>query len=170
MDRSAGPKLRGVYVGMPVEEFLRIYPSSRQDGLGNPRVGEISYDIAEDEQPSANDVRILAIKFLDDKLSFVSFNYWNFDPVNVEDFARQAAEKFNLPSRGWKAEFGFLTMKCQGFRVRVCKCTGPRELGPTLILDDPEAEQIVQRRLKIKEREERELKRREEQERRVFKP
>lgn len=169
LDRSASPKVHGLYVGMPAEEFLKMYPSSKPNTLGNPELGEISYDVVEKEQPSAN-VRIVVIKFLDGRLSFVSFSYWNFDPVSDEDFVRQVAKQFNLPSKGWKVDAGFRAMECRGFRVQVCKCEGPREPGPSLILDDPETEQIVQERLNAKKKEEQERRRREEQERRIFKP
>jgi hypothetical protein len=169
LELKASPTIRGLRLGMPVKEFLKMFPSASESSDSKPLVGAITYEIRQEENPNfaKSGVQVNLIWFVDEALSSIGFIYPEYDPVSIDDFVRQAAAKLALPAVGWNNSDGKSELKCQGFTVVIGR---EGEENPYLTLTDNASDAKVKAREKDLTRKETEEQRLKEQERRIFKP
>jgi hypothetical protein len=163
------PTIRGLRLGMRVEEFRKMFPSADEGRESKPNVGAVNYEIYEDENPNfaKSGIKVNFIWFVDGALSSLGFIYPEYEPVSLEDFVRQAATKLALPAAGWRSSDWKSELKCHGFSVLVGR-EGTE--NPYLTLMDTVSDAKVKARENELARKETEEQRRKEQERRIFKP
>ena len=169
LELKDSPTIRGLRLGMPVKEFLKMFPSASESSDSKPLVGAITYEIRQEENPNftKSGVQVNLIWFVDEALSSIGFIYPEYDPVSIDDFVRQAAAKLALPSVGWNDSDWKSELKCQGFNVLIGR-EGVE--NPYLTLTDNASDAKVKAREKDLTRKETEEQRLKEQERRIFKP
>lgn len=173
LDLKDAPIIRGVRLGMPVDEFLKMFPSASERENSRPEVGAITYEVNQEENPNFADsgVELQFVWFVDEALSSIGFRYPEYEPTSIDDFVRQAAAKLGLPSVGWKNLYGNREIKCRGFNVLIGQEVFKAGIGdPYLILSDNASDAKIIAREKEMKRKEAEQRRRKEQERRIFKP
>jgi hypothetical protein len=123
LELKTAPTIHGVKLGMTVNEFLSAFPSARE--ASKLKVGVQSYDFY-----TERGVAVDIAWFLDGNLVFVGFHYPEVYPSNMDNFTRQMAAKFGLPSVGWKNISGVREIKCKGFRVAIGRPDYPSPNGP----------------------------------------
>jgi hypothetical protein len=172
------PKVRGMWLGMSEEDFLKVVPTAKKDtdsSLVEGKAGEVDYygwEVVPYDNPIQPDYDLLSAHSVDGRLSFFSVSYRKFSPSSANSFVKQAAEKLGLPVDGWKKE---------GKEIRILDCTefsielqtgrnGKRIDYPALILRDKAADALVENRVKQMKQQEAEQRQREEQESRTFQP
>jgi hypothetical protein len=166
---AQSPTIRGLRLGMDVEEVLRHFPDRSVD----PTVRRVLLDA--DKQfgvakflastyPYQSEPRFAGIsqfffEFLDKRLSSFSVQYEGPEWNNVDEFISKLAEFLNLPSaNNWKPSNieTVKTLNCAGFEVRVSLGS---QGSTSLQVRNPTAEQIVKDRQKeVKERARKEFK------------
>lgn len=209
------PKLRGFFLGQTVDEFNKIIPNFKKayeiekeretifslsdysayitEGkeIGLVQFGN-SYPFPYESGEKLiftldDDIASFEWFFYKDKLYAFAIYYADYDPPTAQIFAKQVAEKLNLPLEGWKklkAPFvdmadvkgAFLTdveaeLRCNGFKVHVH--TGYRNNANLTITDTKVEAEIIRLEKEIKERkkkEEQERIRREREKKETFKP
>lgn len=169
LELKDSPTIRGLRLGMPVKEFLKMFPSASESTDSKPAIGAINYELHLEEIPNfaKSGVQVNFIWFVDEALSSIGFSYPEYEPVSIDDFVRQAAAKLALPSVGWNDSAWKSELKCQGFNVLIGR-EGVE--NPYLTLTDSASDAKIEAREKVLTRKEAEESRRKEQERRIFKP
>lgn len=171
------PKIRDVYLRMPKNKFLEMFPSAELvENLSDSEIGNLRYDVnsSENSNFADGDAEITFVWFVDDELASIGFQYPKFEPVGIKDFVRQASEKFKLPLNSWQNTDGMTnpqTLQCKEFEVMIgSEVFRAGQGNPYMILSDKVAdEKIAARRKEIQTKKKEELLRK-EKEKRVFKP
>ena len=113
------------------------------------------------------------------KVIFLSAQYLEYEPQNLQTIINQVAEKINLPKQNWKIRDKYnASLLCNGFEVYIS--TG-LDVGrplyktePSVMLTDTIAEaELNKRRLALQTRKKNEVKerlRREKERKTIFKP
>lgn len=184
------PKLRGFFLGETVEEINKVIPNflefflkqktlEKSEGIG---IGSTTFFYKNGVRQTPNkdfeDVDFYW-KFFENKLYFMSVNYINFQPQNLQDFINKLSEKTGLPLKGWVFEDKYSAiLKCDGFTIGVW--TGEVEGKdyykdyPSVRVTDTNIDAEVRHREKMiklqKKKEERERIRREREKQSTFKP
>lgn len=176
LELKDAPTIRGLRLGMALNEFLEMFPSAKAGRNSRPEVGATSYEINQAEHPNFVDksTKLDFVWFVDERLSSVGFKYPEFEPVSINDFVRQAAAKLGLPSIGWKNFDGLPNpkiLRCRYFEVMIGRESFRAGIGdPYIILSDKVADaKIIARENELK-RKDVEERRRKEREKRIFKP
>ena len=153
LELKDAPNIRGVRLGMPIDDFLRMFPSARERENSRHEVGAITYEVNQEENPDfANSgVELQFVWFVDKALSSIGFHYPEYEPTSIDDFVRQAAAKLGLPSVGWRNSYGNRELKCKGFNVLIGREVFRAGVGaPYLILSDNDSDgKIVAREIEI---------------------
>lgn len=179
LELKDSPTIRGIRLGMPVGEFLKMFPSATEQPYSRPEVGAITYEIDSEEEPNfaGSGVILNYVWFIDGKLSSAGFKYPEYEPVSISNFIRQAAVKLNLPSVGWRNYDGSTdpeipkVLKCKDFDVTVGQERFRGGVGvPYLSLSDYSGDAKIMAREKENKRKEIEDRLRKKREKRIFKP
>jgi hypothetical protein len=144
------PTVRGLSLGMPLGDYLKMFPRTARRGLEtyDPNIGQEFVGVDSTERADFAGVRINTAAFVDGRLAFLSFAYPDFTPASTADFIRQAAARLGLPSRGWRAEGAAMRhLNCAGFIVTISTGNyGRRQEHPFLVLEDAAARAKVAER------------------------
>jgi hypothetical protein len=154
LDRA--PVVRGLSLGMPLADYLKLFPQTARRGLASfdPQIGEEFILVDAREREDFKGVTINTASFVDGRLAFLSFAYPDFTPASVADFTRQAAATLGLPARGWRSQGRAMRgLACKGFAVSLSTGDyGQRQEFPFLVLEDLEAKaRVAERRRRTKE-------------------
>jgi hypothetical protein len=214
---TEAPSLRGFFLGQTVDEFNKIIPNFKKayeiekerssvfsltdysaDLTEGKEMGLVQfgsnypfpYDSGEPLKFSKDeDVNHFEWFFYKEKLYAFSIYYEDYDPPSAQVFAKQVAEKLNLPLSGWKkletpnidspqnrASRVMMTdveaeLKCNGFKVFVH--TAYRNFANLTITNTNVEAEILKLEKEIKQRKKREEQERirlEREKKEVFKP
>lgn len=131
------PVVRGIKLGMKLDDLLRLFPGADQSEwvkpqlqgkTGYPNFGIIHFPIFRGNLPLPDlfsGINQFNFTFIDDRLADYSVEYsappngpeWQ----NIDDWVVKLSSSFNLPELGnWRIEQGRggLTLKCNDFQVR----------------------------------------------------
>ena len=125
---AQAPVIRGIHLGMTVNEVLAVFPGSEKNvdlrqRLSQPRLGLSFANVNPSNYASKEKfvgVRNVHFGFLDGELN--SFTVWYDGPEwkTIDQFASKVAEAFNLPGgEFWEAGSSLKTLTCDGFAIRV---------------------------------------------------
>ena len=160
---AQSPAIRGLKLGMGVEEVLRQFPGSSDEPHIRAAVSGADKEfgiarISLPTRPHASEskfagISALSLEFLDSRLSSLWVQYAGPEWRSVDEFISRLSGPFNLPGpNSWEPANAVdqKTLKCAGFEIRVSAG------GPTLnsvLLRNPAVEQIVRnRKEEVKER------------------
>jgi hypothetical protein len=171
LDVAQAPAIRGVKLGMTVDELLAVFPGSAEnqqikrslaEAEGNPRFGAAFFSISPTGERFAG-ISNYAVQAFDRRIVglYVAYEGPPNGPrwTNVDDLAEKFVESFKLPSTAnWLLDRSDIRrgLQCHGFQV-FALISGDRA---TLMLVEPEWMQTQKTRLAAYE----------EQKRREFKP
>lgn len=126
---SQAPVIRGIRLGMTVNEVLAVFPGAEKNEairqrLSQPRFGLVSANVNPSDYASKEKfagVRSLDFSFLDGELNSFAILYNGPEWKTSDQFASKVGEAFNLPGvEFWKEAGSFLkTLTCDGFAIRV---------------------------------------------------
>jgi hypothetical protein len=125
---SQAPVVRGIHLGMTVNEVLAVFPGADKNetllrSLSEPRFGVINADVVPSYYGSKErfvGIRSVNFGFLDGELNLFAVTYNGPDWKNDEQFASKVAETLNLPGvESWKPSLGGKALACDGFEVSV---------------------------------------------------
>jgi hypothetical protein len=166
---AQAPAIRGIRLGMTVDQVLAQVPGSEADsnllaGLSRDYFGSRNVTVAPGNYATAKEkfagINSINLSFLDGRLLSFHVRYNGPEWRSKEQFVARVAEALNLPGVGaWKASNNALAVGCDGFEVSVQTFGGPEsEIG----LKDTTVDfaKIVQDRVEVPK----------EKARRAFKP
>jgi hypothetical protein len=129
------PSLRGIKLGMSLNQVLDLIPGSREDKnvtdfleaarRGHPAASyaKRSLDFQASSYPSLpmfNNLRQITVQTFDDRVTDISVQYTYPPWERVHDFVAKVAESPNLPgAKEWEQDSFTGNLKCQDFEVRV---------------------------------------------------
>ena len=128
MTFARAPEIRGLRLGMTIDQALAVFPGSQADSalqarLAKDNFGEqyTSVDPAKyDSKEKFIDVNGITLSFLDARLFYFSIWYKGPEWKSDEQFAARVAEALNLPGVGsWKHAPNVLQLACDGFLLSV---------------------------------------------------
>jgi hypothetical protein len=162
---AQAPAIRGIRLGMTVDQALAVFPGAQADSdvranLAREHFGSqgVSIDPAKYESTEKFvGVNSISFGFLDGRLTRFSIQYKGPEWKSDEQFAAKVAEALSLPGvESWKPIPNGLALSCEGFRIGV-------SAGPySIFMNDPRVDvaKIVNDRAEVPK----------EQARRAFKP
>ena len=163
---AQAPAIRGLRLGMTIDQTLALFPSAQADSdvrgqLGGDYFGSQSAYVHPAEYEAKEKfvgVNFINLSFLDGRLTNFSINYKGPEWKSDEQFAASVAEALNLPGVGsWKPIPNGLALSCEGFRIGVLR-TGANSISVNDLRVD--VRKIVNDRAEVAR----------EQARRAFKP
>ena len=126
---SQAPAIRGIRLGMSVEQVLAQIPGSEADsnflaGLSRDYFGSRSATVMPGSYATSKEkfagINIITLTFLDGRLQSFFVRYNGPEWRSKEQFVARVAEVFNLPGVGaWKASNNALAVACDGFEISV---------------------------------------------------
>ena len=135
---SQAPAIRGIRLGMSVDQVLAQIPGSEADsdllarmsrdyfGSRSTFVVPRNYVTSKEKFAGINSINL---SFLDGRLLSFSLRYDGPEWRSREQFVARVAEVLNLPGVGaWKASNNALAVACDGFEISV-QTFGPRDTG-----------------------------------------
>jgi len=169
------PSLRGIKLGMSLNQVLDLIPGSREDKnvtdfleaarRGHPAASyeKRSLDFQASSYPSLpmfNNLRHITVQTFDDRVTHISVGY-DYPPwERVDDFVVKVAESLNLPGvKEWEQVGGstsYKNLKCQGFEVYVFADNGPN--SSVTLLDLTAGRKIAERKKAVIEKARKEFK------------
>lgn len=160
---AQAPAIRGLKLGMDVEEVLRQFPGSSDEphirnaiSMADKEFGVVRFAVP--TRPHASESRFagitgLSFEFLDSRLSSLWVQYAGPEWRSVDEFISRLSEPLNLPGpNSWEpVNLGNeKILKCAGFVIRAFV---GGSTSNSLLLRNPDAEQIVRdRREEVKEK------------------
>ena len=163
---SEAPVIRGLKLGMTVEEVLAVFPGSKDDAelhstLSKPpgRFGNSSFLITPSKYGSAanyKDVSRINISLLDGRVSSFTVNYVSRQSPSVDKFIEKFNEGKNLPPPDqWEPYPGMdtqmKTLTCNGFSIRIFDGGEGANLDYVLVEDLEADKTLKDRRKKARE-------------------
>jgi hypothetical protein len=127
---AQAPGIRGLRLGMTIDQTLAVFPSAQADSevrrqLGRDYFGSQSASVDPAKYESKEKfvgVNSINLSFLDGRLTNFSILYKGPEWKSDEQFAASVAEALNLPGVGsWKPIPNGLVLSCEGFRIGVSK-------------------------------------------------
>jgi len=129
LTQAKAPALRGIRLGMSVDQVLAQIPGSEADSdllarLSRDRFGSRNANVLPGRYVASREkfagIEGLNLTFLDGRLVSFLINYEGTEWSNREQFAARVAEALNLPGVGaWKPRSGVLAVACEGFEISV---------------------------------------------------
>lgn len=131
---AQAPIIRGLRLGMGVDELLTLFPRSREDpeiistlasAKGAPNYGLANLGFASHKYPSSplsKNVNLFSIQMFDNRVSSIDVYYNGPAWTNVDEMIVKVAQSLNLPgAQDWSQSFSQNTksLKCNGFEVSV---------------------------------------------------
>jgi hypothetical protein len=157
------PSLRGIKLGMSLNQVLDLIPGSREDRMvtnlleaarrGHPDASyqKISFSFSAytyQSLPMFNNLQHITVRTLDDRVTDISVSYASPSWDRVDDFVAKVAESLNLPGvKEWEGlDKRSKNLKCQDFEVHVfADDTNP---DSSITLSDLTAERKIAERKK----------------------
>jgi hypothetical protein len=127
---AQAPALRGIRLGMTIDQTLAVFPGAQADSdvrarLARDYFGSQSAYVDPAKYESKEEfggVNFINLSFLDGRLTSFSISYKGPEWRSDEQFAARVAESLSLPGVGsWKPIFSGLALACEGFRIGVSK-------------------------------------------------
>lgn len=126
---AQAPAIRGIRLGMSVEQVLAQVPGSEADSnflanlsrdyFGSRNVTVVPSNYATSKEKFAG-INSISLSFLDGRLLSFFVHYNGPEWRSKEQFVARVAEALNLPGVGaWKARNNALAVACDGFEVSV---------------------------------------------------
>ena len=153
---NQSPTIRGLKLGMDVEEVLRQFPGSSNDphirtaiAWADKQFGVARFSAPTHQQTSESKfagISGLSFEFLDGRLYSLWVQYAGPEWRSVDEFISRLSEPLNLPGpNSWEPAdpSDQKTLKCVGFEIRVY--IGGASLS-SLVLRNPAADQVVKER------------------------
>lgn len=153
---AQSPAIRGLKLGMGVEEVLRQFPGSSDEphirnalSMADKEFGIARFAVS--ARPQASESRFagingLSFEFMDSRLSSLWVQYAGPEWRSIDEFISRLSEPLNLPGpNAWEPSNLSIqkTLKCAGFEMRAF--VGESSLS-SLLLRNPAADQIVKER------------------------
>lgn len=133
---TLAPAIRGIRLGMSVDQVLAQIPGSEADSdllgrLSQVYFGYLSTFVVPGNYVTSKEkfagVSSINLGFLDGRLSSFSIRYDGPEWKSNEQFAARLAEVLNLPGVGsWKPSANGLAIACDGFEISV-QTFGPKD-------------------------------------------
>ena len=155
LTREQGPEIRGVRLGMSMEQLKNLFPqeearrrivdainvSKQDENYGGGRV-----DIPIDRTDATwKGVNYLSIRFVDERVTSISISYVGPEWNSVDQFVAKLSAGFRLPGSAWEIREGtYAQMKCGGFKVDAFAPRGSTESSVHVV--DIAAPQVVEER------------------------
>ena len=151
---AQSPAVRGIKLGMKVDEVLALFPGSREDNyikseISNvgfysgietlPRFGVINFAVTPAQYSTKekfDGIESLWFTFLDDRLVVYTVQYSRPPWPKLDEFIDKVAGAFNLPAADkWGSENAFRkNLQCEGFKLQAFSRDG--RAGLLLRTDD----------------------------------
>jgi len=161
---NKSPSVRGVKLGMKLDEVLRLFPQSEENQSIKaalekkdtyPNFGVIGFDIFPSDYSTRDQFRgvgVVRFTFIDDRLTnyVVEYSTPPAGPVwrRVDDWVNKVSESFALPAvANWQTDQnqnGLRILKCQGFEVHASNQNLRGNLSVSTV-DRPDIEQQARR-------------------------
>lgn len=129
LTQAQAPALRGIRLGMSVDQVLAQIPGSEADSdllarLSRDRFGSRYANVLPGRYATSREkfagIEGLNLTFLDGRLVSFLIYYQGTEWSNREQFAARVAEALNLPGVGaWKPSSDVLAVACEGFEISV---------------------------------------------------
>ena len=125
---AQAPAIRGLRLGMTIDQALAVFPGAKTDSdvrarLARDYFGSQSAQVMPAQYESGEKfvgVNSIYLSFLDGRLTSFSINYKGPEWKSDEQFAASVAEALNLPGVGsWKSAPNVLQLACDGFQIGV---------------------------------------------------
>ena len=169
MTMAHSPTIRGLKLGMDLEEVFQQFPDRRTDPsvrqmlqwadkqFGVARFSASTYPYQSEKRFAG--ISQFDFEFLDNRLSAFGVHYEGPEWNSVDEFISRVAESLNLPNANYWTPSNpatIKTLKCEGFEI-TAMVGGPG--SNSLRIRNPAAEQIVRtRQIEAKERARKEFK------------
>lgn len=155
---AQSPEVRGIRLGMSLEEVLRLFPGSsdapetrsalsladKQFGMAKLTVNPDGYS----SKATFEGISQFEFEFLDNRLFSFYVGYRGPEWKSVDEFIARLSESFDLPSaKDWEPSNidSLKTLRCEGFEIRTY--IGGTNGGSNYVLIlNPVAEQMVRDR------------------------
>jgi hypothetical protein len=168
---AQSPEVRGIRLGMSVEEVLGLFPGSSDApeirsalSSADKHFGVTKFNVYPDRYASKvkfEGISQFAFEFLDNRLSAVYVGYNGPEWKSVDVFISRLSESLKLPSANdWEASNldSLKTLKCEGFEIRA-SIGGTDGNSNYVLIHSLVAEQMVRdRQAEVKEKARREFK------------
>jgi hypothetical protein len=127
---AQAPAIRGLRLGMTIDQTLADFPGAQADSDVR---GQLARDYFGSQYASVDPakyeskekfvgVNSINLSFLDGRLTYFSIHYKGPEWKSDEQFAASVAEALNLPGVGsWKPIPNGLALSCEGFRIGLSK-------------------------------------------------
>ena len=163
---SEAPAIKGLKLGMTVEEILAVFPGSKEDpqlrpALSAPRgpFGNSTLAITPSKYGSAEDfkeVSRVSLSLLDGHLSSFTVNYKGPEWPHIDKFVEKFVEGKNLPAADqWEPYVGMdtqmKTLTCTGFSIRLFNGGEGGNLKYVLLQDLEANKKLKERRTKAQQ-------------------
>jgi hypothetical protein len=163
---AQAPDLRGLKLGMTVEQMLALFPGSREDNeirtvLSRPAnpFGVTNLIIRPEKYSSKSKfagIRQINIAFLDGRLSNLYAGYNGPEWKHVDEFVTKFAEGTRLPAAdAWEAYVGMdtqlKTLKCKEFEISIFAGGQGGDVNYVKLQDTPAQQKLKERRAKARE-------------------
>ncbi len=161
LTREQGPEIRGVHLGMSMEQLKTLFPDETNrrkivDAVAESKQGE-NYGAGRLDLPiDRTDARwkgvnYLSIRFVDERVSSISISYVGPEWKNVDQFIAKLSEGLRLPNSGWEISDRNGQLNCDGFRVQAFASSGSPE-SSVYVVDTKAPEVVEERREAAKEK------------------
>lgn len=163
---AEAPAIKGLKLGMTVEQILALFPGSKQDSqlttslsTSTGRFGNSTFVITPSKYGSAanyKEVSGLNFSMLDGHISNFTINYSGPQWENVDQFIEKFNQGKNLPSSDhWEPYAGMetqmKTLTCDGFSIRIFAGGEGGNLNYVLVQDLEADKKLKDRRKKARE-------------------
>lgn len=135
---AQSPAVRGIKLGMNLNEVLALFPGSREDNyikneISNvgfysgvetlPRFGVLNFSVAPAQYSTKErftGIELLSFTFLDDRLAVYSVQYSRPPWPKLDEFVDKVAGAFHLPAADkWTSENAFRkNLECDDFKLQ----------------------------------------------------
>lgn len=166
---AQAPAIRGIRLGMSVDQVLAQIPGSEADSdllarLSRDNFGSRSASVAPGNYVTSKEkfagISSINLAFLDGRLLSFQVRYGEPEWRSREQFVARVAEVLNLPGVGaWRESNNALALACDGFEISA-QSFGPRDTGIGMKDTTVDFSKVVQDRAEVPK----------EKARRAFKP
>lgn len=161
LTREQGPEIRGVRLGMSMEQLKTMFPDEMNrrkivDAVAESKQGE-NYGAGRLDLPIDRadarwkGVNYLSIRFVDERVTSITISYVGPEWKNADQFVAKLSDGLRLPSSAWKIDNQHGQLECDGFRVQAFTASGSAE-SSVHVFDTKAPEVIEERREAAREK------------------
>lgn len=183
LEKKDLPEIRGLILGQTKSEIFarwsRVIYKPKFSVGNTDDVQIVSYIFTYGGQTEAIDkdmqgISSLYLHFFEENLMFIGLDYIEYEPNNIQDFIKQAANALKLPTVGWTFPYknlGEARLVCKDFQIDIgTGKSSQRQDYPYLQITDLTAKAEINNRIAQKEKAEREKELEKQRKKKVFKP